>query len=702
MSIDPGHFQLHAHLDPPLAAGTYRFTASHEMAGTGANGESLDGSDLGVADASMHVEITSPRYLLPPDQVLSTFPPAESQGAWGSRLPQIVIKRRTLPWERDVADDSTIPWLALVVFQEHEAELRTAQPVAECVTPGLTLDGAAEVSTANYLAISEAMVRTIFPTRKDVPLLAHAREVDINDTELMLGDDDGFLAVVIANRLPLPATDPSGAQVPTKYTAALINLEGQFDTLLAESPPRQLTCALATAPHLSPLTVTHATYDHVSMGTVYNPRVTAGGIKLQGANLVAPGPQAFVADAAVTASIATPASGAVANSGARGWTRSTRQTIDAMYHATVNATNVAGALLQTERRFPVLLHWSFTTTGSLTFRSLMEDLDSGLLGTMPRDPAPESAPARPPLEALETGHVGLTHRTRSGDETRAWYRGPLLPHPGDERADRLPLAHASDQLRMYVPDGREDLSLSSAFEIGRLLALNTPSTVAALLRWRQTRYIAARATTIWADLLEGVLRLDDDLTILPGDVGYLLGRHLAADIVGNPVGALGEPLQLFRPGSVPELTGDPVGILSAGFGTEFSFRGDLEAVVLDLADRPPVVIHEADIGGGTLTGLVRDTVTPVLDGALDLRVRDTLVGADQPVFGSGGVLSSSGVPTIILPDGPVPLAEAAARLRDGDPAAREAFAALVGDTSDLDHAAGASAGSTKSPTREAP
>ena len=163
MSIDPGHFQLHAHLDPPLAAGTYRFTASHEMAGTGPNGESLDDSDLGVADASMHVEITSPRYLLPPDQVLSTFPPAESQGAWGSRLPQIVIKRRTLPWERDVADDSTIPWLALVVFQEHEAELRTAQPVAECVTPGLTLDGAAEVSTANYLAISDTMIRTIFP-----------------------------------------------------------------------------------------------------------------------------------------------------------------------------------------------------------------------------------------------------------------------------------------------------------------------------------------------------------------------------------------------------------------------------------------------------------------------------------------------------------------------------------------------------------
>ena len=44
------------------------------------------------------------------------------------------------------------------------------------------------------------------------------REVDLNDTELALGDDDGWLAVVIANRLPRP---------DTRYTAYLISIEGQ-------------------------------------------------------------------------------------------------------------------------------------------------------------------------------------------------------------------------------------------------------------------------------------------------------------------------------------------------------------------------------------------------------------------------------------------------------------------------------------------
>ena len=73
-----------------------------------------------------------------------------------------------------------------------------------------------------------------------MPLLAHAREVDINDTELMMGDDDGFLAVVIANRLPLPGQDAEGEEVPVKYLACLVNLEGQFDQLLprgAAAPP---------------------------------------------------------------------------------------------------------------------------------------------------------------------------------------------------------------------------------------------------------------------------------------------------------------------------------------------------------------------------------------------------------------------------------------------------------------------------------
>src|SRR5262249_49884667 len=59
-------------------------------------------------------------------------------------------------------------------------------------------------------------------------LLCHVREVDLNDTELAIGDDDGFLAIVMANRLP--QYDRVNCK-PVRYMACLVNLEGQADAL---------------------------------------------------------------------------------------------------------------------------------------------------------------------------------------------------------------------------------------------------------------------------------------------------------------------------------------------------------------------------------------------------------------------------------------------------------------------------------------
>ena len=206
MAVGEGKFVLYSRIEPPLQAGDYRFLTNQDLSATGHSP-----SQLPVAELPTYVNVRSPRYTLPPDQVLSTFPPAGSEGAYGSRLPQVVIRRRTLPWERLVQTgvSRSTPWLALVLIAEGEAELKLNLPVAQCVTPGVSLPGKADVELGNYLQIRKSVVDRVFPTRLDVPLLAHAREVDIHDTELMMGDDDGFLAVVISNRLPLAGRDPT-------------------------------------------------------------------------------------------------------------------------------------------------------------------------------------------------------------------------------------------------------------------------------------------------------------------------------------------------------------------------------------------------------------------------------------------------------------------------------------------------------------
>src|SRR5207247_656379 len=170
---------------------------------------------------------------------------------------------RTLPWERLVQAGvpRPTPWLALVLIAEGEAELKMNQPVADCVTPGVTLPGKAEVELGNYLKIRKSVVDRIFPTRLDVPLLAHAREVDIHDTELMMGDDDGFLAVVIGNRLPLPGRDANGKAVPVKYLACLINLEGQFLDLLEKAPEPATFTKFPSV--VATVQANQATWDHV-------------------------------------------------------------------------------------------------------------------------------------------------------------------------------------------------------------------------------------------------------------------------------------------------------------------------------------------------------------------------------------------------------------------------------------------------------
>src|SRR5262245_57342005 len=222
-----GHFILHSNVIPKLTAGRYELVSDQT------------GLPFDVAEEHTHVTVASPRYVMPTDQILSTFPPANAEGAFGDRLPQIVLKRRTLPWERNPAEavqTSTIPWLALVVVAEGEAQLSTATPVAECVTAGTTLldPQDKDVEQGLYLAVTQTVVKKIFPCKDDLSLLVHVREVDVNDTELANGDDDGWLAVVLANRLPVFDT-ATGKSV--RYMACLVSVEGLLDALPLPEPP---------------------------------------------------------------------------------------------------------------------------------------------------------------------------------------------------------------------------------------------------------------------------------------------------------------------------------------------------------------------------------------------------------------------------------------------------------------------------------
>lgn len=676
-----GKFFLYDSIVPALEAGAYTMRAT---IGLDTNGDGDEDGDLPVAPLDTHFNVTAPRFKLPPDQALLTFPPANSEGAYEARLPQIVLKKRTLPWDRKAAPvgatirgqkvEERTPWMALVVIAEGEGQLVHDKPWEECVTPGVALAGAVDAARASYLSVPQSTVNAIFPTIEDLAMLTHVREVNLDDTEAAMGDDDGFLAVVIANRMP--RFDSANCR-PKPYTACLVNLEGQLDALPPRTPPRdffnvgdiflnQATLSLAASV---------ATNAAVPLIPSDEARTLDAGDRDAMLEAVRRGEVVFhegalVDRAGIDAAGGVNMLGAIA---AEDFLDGSFSTL-APELADREAMKVAGSFrafdfpihrLVEEKfyRFPVLTSWRFTCIGDGGFEQLMRSLDVGLLGTRAEggyrrplaacvppvtgDDPGAAPPTRLPLEIAETGHVGLPHLTRTGAREEAWYRGPFSPHQllRNPLASETPfpvLAHVSDHLRMMTPDGREDVSLAVAFEIGRLLAMSQPSFVAALMRWRDDAFGAARARTnqrlSLTDRL-GLLGFVDEAAVDRFQVAVDLG-NLARELEGSLIGEMERRKERVvadpRPpvdaaAAIPELRGDLDLMLARGLGLE---RGLVSAIAeAPESDRARTLLQAARpglAGDGRLD--IDESATKRIEAALEdglVRLAGVALGGDR-------------------------------------------------------------------------
>ena len=423
--------------NPPVKAGDYVLQGRQDIAG--GQTEPYDG----------HVRVTAPRYAMPADQILSTFPPANTEGAYENRLPQIVLKRRTLPWER-----------APKLGQRRHAVAgpgghRRGRGHAVAATrrsrsasrPGSCSTGPNDVATGDYLSVTETVVDKVFPTEEDLPLLCHVREVDVRDTELANGDDDGFLAVVLANRLP--AVRPHGRQA-----RALPRLPGQpRGPARRPAASRSVDVVLAVPGHRARLRRARRRGGRVARSTPTASSWAASPARRSSTRWAnARRGDAAPARAAGRRSrrrrvAAEPSTRAAGKATTSQWSttqaaRSSRRRSSARQEEAgrvVRDVMLEGfrdhvehyVKLEPVYRFPVLAHWSFTVTGSGGFSRSCGRSTSACSARRPRQPdvppgaPPPPPPPRPPAELAETGHVGLPHLTRRGDRVRAWFRGPL-------------------------------------------------------------------------------------------------------------------------------------------------------------------------------------------------------------------------------------------------------------------------------------
>jgi len=257
-----GQIRFVASYQPGLSDGAYQVSASQVVSAPGAT----------VPPTSHRMIVSGPRFTLDPGDIHAQYPPAAASGAFGRVLPQVVFTKRLLPWERQLpTGDPAItpsrgtPWLALLIFSPGEllisGDAATAAIAGYAVTmtvsdllaqgsatvrvPAVRPDTADEAAMkCQVISITSDTFARIVPTRRELPFLAHGREVDVAGKVLLDMPEPGQFSVMVANRFPLPGTATAGAQC----IAHLVSLEGFGDLLNGPKPalPPQPTVKLVS------------------------------------------------------------------------------------------------------------------------------------------------------------------------------------------------------------------------------------------------------------------------------------------------------------------------------------------------------------------------------------------------------------------------------------------------------------------------
>ena len=206
-----------------------------------------------IPEKTQAFSVKGPRYALDPGTIDSMFPWGSKSGLYGNCLPHIILKRKTLPWERSIFKDKTAvrmeadagpaevhPWLAVLTFDSKEApniEKKTAEdilnPGDNVVSGKLVPDthvGESAATSCLTIDVPSKLFNAIMPNLNELPYLSHARFVDMTYKKTD-GSNDGYYSVVIGNRFPLASAEGE------KNVSHLVSLEGLGEHLPGGSEP---------------------------------------------------------------------------------------------------------------------------------------------------------------------------------------------------------------------------------------------------------------------------------------------------------------------------------------------------------------------------------------------------------------------------------------------------------------------------------
>ena len=585
-----GEMILYDYIRPPLLDGEYRMRLATEVE-IAAVGQPLDGQDF-------FFDVEGPRFTLSPSEVAGVFPPRGGHGSFDSALPHIALGRRTLPWERPLGDaytaapgETPYPFLALVLLQDSECELKRNLPLTDVVpTDVYARLGRPARIRCDAVEADEQLLKDILPMPAELQLLTHVRRVNVDDRELAAGDSDGYFAVVTANRIP---------RAGGSYVACLVSVEERTD-LLPTTDVVQTNGSEIFLDAASADIADVAALSRSSLGT----SITAGDAE----RIVHPGAPATRALGPATSTMRVVSSAGVAGAASAATSGQLGQSAAARSTLGTKAVE-AGIVLHPKARLVLLHSWTFTCDGDGTFRQLLQGLNVGMIG----DVAPATK-----LAVTDTGHIKVDVTDRLGASERGWYRGPLVAQPLTR--DPQGPYHSADQARRVVADtGAENISYAAAFEVGRLLAAADARLAQELMRWRRGAY-SASARQASAELLQVAMRL----TALTDPLDPVALRY-SVDVLGKIAAGAGPLLDPLRIDAVlnspllkPELVARAFNLPSADDAARL--------LGADIALRQAVPSVPAATPLTTLDAVLRDQAGLAALAAIRTRAIDNITG----------------------------------------------------------------------------
>ncbi len=422
-SLEPGQIEFYSACYPPVQSGNYRLVVDQTLKNI--KGEKTDPA----FNRNQELVLSSPRFTLDASTVQMVYPPANAEGNFLQTLPNIVLTRRTLPWERAIdpvnignqssaeidASQDHMPWLTLLTL--YEAELNGLKPkqmtVAELLNPsdssvlppnlGNTVTDEEKKTLCLTIDVDISLFESIAPKAEELGYLNHVREVNTDGKEVLGIDEQGWYSVSVGNRMSKPGS---------KNSVYLISLEG------------------------------------------HKSHLPEGGGDLSGYSKI---------------------------------------------------------------RFAMLASWSFIaeqTPGD--FIGLLQALpDRGGIELMQmpnRTQQSGDVPAKV-NEILKIGYTTLDFQLRDGEQSNAWYRGPMVAAP-TQRETSISYSTSDQAIRYDQISGLFDLSYAAAWQIGRLLGLSDATFAKQYFDWRIASYTqmdAASESLVVAKHLGSTVPLDASL-----------------------------------------------------------------------------------------------------------------------------------------------------------------------------------------------